>query len=174
MQPRFALPAMVVLCALAAAWCFAGAGEIVELKTYPLDNMEGLVTQSDVAIDKEISSDGKGSLKVTAGEPKTVRLFEVNDLGVDDARLIYRARLRTENVKGKVYLEMWCRFPGKGEFFSKGLAHTLTGTTGWATEEIPFFLEKGQKPDNVKLNLVIDGTGTAWIDDIKLLKAPLK
>jgi hypothetical protein len=36
------------------------------------------------------------------------------------------------------------------------------------------FLKKGQNPDNVKLNLVIDGKGIAWIDDIWLLKAPLK
>jgi hypothetical protein len=174
MRPRLTLPAVVGLCTLVAVLCFAATGEIMELKSYPVDDTAGLITLNDVAIDKDISSDGKGSLKVTAAAPRTVRLYEVNDLNVDDARLIYRAHLRTENVNGKVYLEMWCRVSGKGEFFSRGLARTLTGTTGWTTEEIPFFLEKGQTADNVKLNLVIDGTGTAWIDDIKLLKAPLK
>ncbi|MCH7556135.1 MAG: hypothetical protein IIB56_01620 [Planctomycetes bacterium] len=49
----------------------------------------------------------------------------------------------------------------------------LTGTTDWTTEKIPFLLKKGQNPDNVKLNLVIDGKGTVWIDDIRLLKGPL-
>jgi hypothetical protein len=44
----------------------------------------------------------------------------------------------------------------------------------WTMEEIPFFLKKGKNPDNVKLNLVFDGTGTAWIDDIRLLKGPLQ
>jgi hypothetical protein len=34
--------------------------------------------------------------------------------------------------------------------------------------------QKGQKPDKVVLNLVINGTGTVWIDDIVLSKAPLK
>jgi hypothetical protein len=31
----------------------------------------------------------------------------------------------------------------------------------------------GENPDNVKLNFVVNGTGTIWIDDIRLLKGPL-
>lgn len=38
---------------------------------------------------------------------------------------------------------------------------------------MPFFLQKGENPDNVKLNLVIEGKGTVWIDDIHLYKGPL-
>jgi hypothetical protein len=108
-----------------------------------------------------------------AAKPTVVRLFEIDDIHVENATLIYRAKLKTENVDGKVYLEMWCRFPGKGEFFSRGLATPLTGTTDWTTEETPFILKKGEKPDYVKLNLVIDGTGTVWIDAISLLRAPI-
>jgi hypothetical protein len=63
---------------------------------------------------------------------------------------------------------MWCSFGGKGEFFSKGLANPLTGTTSWTTQEITFGLKRGENPENVKLNLVIDGKGTVWIDDIRL------
>jgi hypothetical protein len=136
--------------------------------------MEEIITQSGVQIDKAVSSDGKGSLRITATEPTVVRLFEVGDIDVANARLIYQAKVRTENVEGKVYLEMWCHFPGKGEFFSRGLQTPLTGTTEWTTEETPFFLQKGENPDNVKLNLIIEGKGTAWIDDIRLLKGPLK
>ena len=110
---------------------------------------------------------------MTATEPTVVRLFELGDLDVENARLIYQAKLRTEGVEGKVYLEMWCHFPGKGEFFSRGLQTPLTGTTDWVTKEIPFFLKKGENPDNVKLNLVLDGKGTIWIDEIKLLKGSL-
>jgi len=36
------------------------------------------------------------------------------------------------------------------------------------------FFKKGENPDNVTLNLVINGKGTVWIDDIHLIKAPLK
>jgi hypothetical protein len=101
-------------------------------------------------------------------------LYETGDIDAENTRLIYQAKVRTQDVKGQVYLEMWCVIPGKGEFFSRGLQAPLTGTTEWTSVETPFFLEAGQNPDNVKLNLVIDGTGTAWIDDVRLVKGPLQ
>ena len=153
--------------------CSKSPKHVVELKRFPIDSMEGIISRGDVRVDKDISSDGNGSLIITSTKPTVVRLFEIGDIDIENARLIYQARLRTYNVEGKVYLEMWCHFPGKGEFFSRGLQTPLTGTTEWTTEETPFFLKKGENPDNVKLNLVIDGKGTAWIDDIRLLKAPL-
>lgn len=150
------------------------AAQEVELKHYPLDTMEGVISQSDVSVDKAAAPESKGALKVVTDKPVVVRLFETGNLDLEDARLIYRARLRTEDLKGQAFLEMWCHFPGKGEFFSRGLQNPLSGTTGWTTEEIPFFLQKGQKPDNVKLNLVVNGKGTVWIQDARLLKAPLQ
>lgn len=147
--------------------------ETTVLKSYPLDDTDGLITQSGVAIDKQISNDGNGSLRVEATETTTVRLLETGDIDIENAWLVYQAKLRTQNVKGQVYLEMWCHFPGKGEFFSKGLLTPLTGTTAWTTAETPFFLKEGENPDNIRLNLVIDGKGTAWIDEIRLLKGTL-
>jgi hypothetical protein len=159
---------------LAIAGCSKPSSEVTELQYFPVDSINGIIMQEGVQIDEQISSDGSGSLRITATEPTVVRLFEIGDLDIENAALIYQAQVRTEDVVGKVYLEMWCSFPGKGEFFSRGLQTPLTGTTDWRTEETPFFLQKGENPDNVKLNLVIDGTGTAWIDDIRLLKAPLE
>jgi len=147
--------------------------EATELSQFALDNTDGLITQSGVIIDKQISSDGNGSLRIGAMEPTTIRLFETGDIDIENTRLIYQAKVRTENVEGQVYLEMWCHFPDKGEFFSRGLMTPLTGTTDWTTQETPFLLKKGENPDNVKLNLLIDGKGTVWVDDIRLLKAPL-
>lgn len=153
--------------------CVSPALEPTELQHFPLDNLKGLISRSDVRINPEISADGNGSLQITAAGPTTIRLFELGDLDIENASLIYRARVRTENMEGRVYLEMLCHFPGKGEFFSRDLQTPITGTTEWATEETPFFLQKGENPDNVKLNLVIEGAGTAWIDDIHVLKGPL-
>ncbi len=65
---------------------------------------------------------------------------------------------------------MWCKFEGKGEYFSKGFNQALSGTNDWVTREIPFFLKKGQRPDAVKLNIVIEGKGKVWVRDIELLK----
>lgn len=158
-----------------AAMSPPGEIAVIELRHFVLDDTEGLITQSGVSIDKQISSDGNGSLRIDATEATTIRLFETGDIDVESARLIYQAKLRTENVVNLVYLEMWCHFPGEGEFFSRGLTQQkpLTGTTDWTTEEVPFLLREEQNPDNVKLNLVIAGKGTVWIDDIRLLKAPL-
>ena len=137
--------------------CSKPSQDVMELKRFPVDSLEGIITQSGVQFDKEVSSDGKGSLKIIATEPTVVRLFELGDIDVENARLIYQAKVRTEGVEGQVFLEMWCHFPGKGEYFSRGLQTPLTGTTNWTTEETPFFLKKGENPDNVKLNLVING-----------------
>jgi hypothetical protein len=165
--------AFVFIMAVLAAACSQGPGQPEEIGRFPIDDMEGLITRSGVQIDKEITSDGSGSLLVTANEPVTVKLYETGDINLEDAQLIYRARLRTEDVAGQVYLEMWCSFPGMGEFFSRALQSPLSGTMDWSTQETPFFLQKGQNPDNVKMNLVIDGKGKVWIDDIRLLMAPL-
>jgi len=148
--------------------------QVAELRKYPVDELDGIISRTGIAVDKEISSDGKGSLRIIAAEPTVVRLFETGDIDTENARLIYQARARTEGVQGKVYLEMWCHFPGKGEFFSRGLDSPLTGTTEWTTLETPFFLQKGENPDNVKLNIVIEGKGTAWIDDVLLIQGPLQ
>jgi hypothetical protein len=66
---------------------------------------------------------------------------------------------------------MWCAFPGAGEFFSRALHAPLTGTTEWTTQETPFFLKKGEVPNLVRLNLVITGAGTVWIDDLTLARS---
>ncbi len=165
---------VLVVMIFVAGGCSKQSNKATVLKRFPIDNMNEIITQSGVDIVKDVSSDGNGSLRVIAKEPSIVRLLDVNDVDIEDARLIYQAKVRTKDVEGQVYLEMWCHFPGKGEFFSRGLDSPLTGTTNWATLQIPFFLKKGEKPDYVKLNIVINGTGTVWIDDVRLLKAPLQ
>ena len=167
---------LIVVCmgvSLMAA-CTKPSQDVIELKRFSLDTMAGIITRSGVEIDPNIYSGGSGSLKASTTEPTTILLFELDDIDVEDARLIYVARVRTENVEGQVYLEMWCHFPGRGEFFSRGLQNPLQGTTEWTTVETPFMLQKGQNPDRVKLNLVIDGKGTAWIDDVRLIQGPLQ
>jgi hypothetical protein len=137
----------------------------------PISDLSGVLTRSGVELDTEITSDGNGSIKIIAGSPTTVRLFEVGGIDVDDSRLVYRARLRTEGVQGQVYLEMWCRLPGEGEFFSRALHSPISGSTEWVSQETPFFLEKGQKPDLIRLNVVIDGSGTVWVDEVVLARS---
>ena len=113
-----------------------------------------------------------GSWVVSCTQTQTFRLFEVSDPGVQNRTLIYRAKMKTEGLAGRAYLEMWCRFPGKGEFFSRGLDNVVSGSNDWATYETPFFLKAGEQPDLVKLNLVVEGAGKVFIKDIELLSSP--
>ena len=148
---------------------------LVGLKAYPLDSTTRVITQDGVEFD-EISTDGNGSLRIKndSSEKKVIRLFETGPFDIENCMLIYSAKIRAEKLYGKTYLEMWCDIPGKGEFFSRGIEQPVTGTTVvWKSVQTPFRLEKGQMPSNVKLNLVIEGTGTVWIDDVKLLSSPL-
>ena len=144
----------------------------VELARFPIETLAEVLTTTGVALDLQTTSDGNGALRVTTEGPTTVRLFETGDLDVENARLIYQARLRTEGLEGRAYLEMWCQFDGRGEYFSRDVETPVTGSAAWGTEETPFFLRDGENPDNVKLNLVVEGAGTVWIDDVRLLVDP--
>ncbi len=110
---------------------------------------------------------------VDSKEEQTIRLFEVQKPQAEQCLLTYRAKLKTDGLTGRSFLEMWCRLPGRGEFFSKGLNQAVTGTTDWASYEIPFYLKKGQRPDLINLNLVIEGRGKVWLKDVQLLKTPM-
>jgi hypothetical protein len=148
--------------------------EETELRSFPLDTTEGIKSQDSVAIDRQISSDGNGSIRVEATGGLLISMFDTGNIDVENARLIYRARLRTENVQGRVYISMTCFFPRGERYSSRALAMPLTGTTDWTTQETFFLLKKGEKPDNVSINLIIEGSdsGTVWIDDIRLLAGP--
>jgi hypothetical protein len=92
---------------------------------------------------------------------------------VENVKLVYQAKLRCENLKGTAFLEMWCHV-GDGQYFSRGMNSVVTGTTNWKTLQTPFFLQAGQKATNVTLNVVINGNGTVWVDDVRLLEEPLR
>jgi hypothetical protein len=174
MSSTLRCPALLFSLVLAlASGCSPASGSEEILAEFPIDSIDEVITRSGVTIDSEISADGSGSLRVEATEPTTVRIVEIEDPSVENARLIYRARLRSEGLVGKAYLEMWCIFPGLGEFFSRALHSPLSGTNEWTSQETPFFLKQGQDPSTVKLNLVVEGKGTVWIDQIVLAKGPL-
>jgi hypothetical protein len=69
-----------------------------------------------------------------------VPLFEVTDVSIENATLIYQASLASEKLDGRAFLEMWVRLPGRGEFFSRGSDRTITGTTSWTSIHASFSL----------------------------------
>ena len=141
-----------------------------ELKHLPIDDLNGIIAQSGIQLDKTISSDGNGSIKIETAGPVVIQLYNINDVHVDDTQLIYEAKIKSESLSGQAYLEMWCVFKDKGEYFSRGFDSAIAGTTDWQTIKTVFLLRKNEMPDQIKLNVVVNGVGTIWIDDIRLSK----
>jgi hypothetical protein len=142
-----------------------------ELGRLALDDALSLGTT--VSTDQKVSQDGNGSIRITTLWPTTICLGEVHGLNAENAQIIYRARVRSEKLEGTAFLEMWCHV-GKGQYFSRGMNSTVSGTMDWRILQAPFFLKPGQRTKKVTLNIVINGKGTVWVDDVHLLKEPLK
>jgi hypothetical protein len=113
-------------------------------------------------------------LLVAATEADTLRLFEVPIKNREQCQLAYRFRIKTDALKASVYPEMWCRIPGIGECFSRGLNSKVRGTNDWMSVEIPFYLQAGQQPDLLKLNLVFEGSGHVRLKEIEVAATPLE
>ena len=163
--------AMLVFLAACGGGGGNSSGEI--MKRFPVDSATEVLARKNVSTDSNISHDGKGSLRIDVKGTQTLPLYRLGDIDIEEAFLVYQASLRTENLDGEVFLEMICFFQGKGEFFSRNFESALSGTTDWTVRSTPFKLLAGQNPDVVELNIYVSGSGTVWIDDIKLLKRPM-
>ena len=141
-----------------------------ELKKINLDDASTIGTT--IQTDTRLKAEGNGSIKITAQWPTTICLGEVTGLDVENAKLLYRAKVKSD-LDGSAFLEMWAHVGG-GQYFSRGMNDVVTEKTDWKVIQTLFFFQKGQRPDKVTLNLVINGKGTVWIDDIVLGKEPLK
>ncbi|MDD3642985.1 MAG: hypothetical protein PHQ19_05955 [Candidatus Krumholzibacteria bacterium] len=167
-----ALAAIAVVSAVSCGGGVGGGG--TEIRRIGLDGIADVITKNGVAFDGDVTVDGRGSIRVAVDGPATIRLAQLADIDLEDAFLVYQASLRTERLEGETYLEMFCVFDGRGEYYSRGLDHALSGTNDWRTVSTPFRLRAGENPDAVKLNLFVNGAGTVWIDDIRLLRRPLR
>ena len=136
----------------------------------PLRNLKS----ADAIINQESVTLIDDFLVVEMAQEGSVRLYEMHEPEVDNCILTYRAELKTEDALGRVFLTMWCRFPGRGEFHSKGIHHALKGVKDWASYETPYFLKPGQTPDLIKLNLESEGRCKVWFRNPELLFTPLK
>jgi len=141
-----------------------------DLKKLSLDDASiiGTIIQTD----SKVKTEGKGSIRITTQGPTTVCLGEVAGLDIENAMLIYKAKAKSK-LDGVAFLEMWVHVGG-GQYFSRGMNDPIKGKSDWKSIQTPFMFQKGQKPDKVTLNLVINGKGIVWIDDVVLSKAPLK
>jgi hypothetical protein len=141
-----------------------------DLTQLSLDDASGLGTT--IQNDTDLKTEGRASIRITTLHPTTICLGEVTGLDIENARLIFKASVKSE-LNGAAYLEMWVHVGG-GQYFSRGMNDSVEGKTDWKSIRTPFLFQKGQTPEKVTLNLVVNGKGTVWIDDVVLSKAPLE
>ena len=156
----------VFICLLMLAYTPSFAADLIKLNLDDVSSL-GLTIESD----SQIKVEGKGSIKITTRHPTTVCLGEVTGLDLENSALNYSARVKSQ-LNGSALLEMWVQVGG-GRFFSRGLNSTIKGNSDWQLIQTPFIFQKGQNPDRITLNLIINGTGTVWIDDVVLSKSAL-
>ncbi len=146
----------------------------------PISNTSEIITQTNVEIDTETSVDDTGSLLINASKPLTVELFELDQEDFGNKRLTYRAQIRSENLiasedsRGISYLELLAKFPDGQELVSRGPRVPISGTTDWRGAETVLYIDKGDSPQSVKLNLIVEGQGKVWLDNVKLEAIPLR
>lgn len=169
---RVALVALLAVLALVAGCSGKKAEPPSDEAAFPADNLDGVVSSDLVVFDPAVSADGKGSLKITVEQPTTIRLYEVPLPKVENSTMTYKAKVKTQDFGGDAYLQMLVHFPSGGEMEAQNYNKATGGTTDWVAMEVPFSVRKGQKPDVVRLNLILNGAGTVWVDDVHLHKIP--
>ena len=160
--------ALKIMIAIGIALLLSGPPALAEdLIKLGLDDISSLGLK--IESDSEVKAEGTGSIKITTLHPTTICLGEITGLVSENATLIYRARVKS-HLEGEALLEMWVQV-GSGRYFSRGLNSTIEGNSDWQIIQTPFVFQKGQNPGRITLNLMINGTGTVWIDDIVLSKS---
>ena len=160
----------ITLSVFAMLVLIASSAYALDLKRLGLDNVSAIGTT--IQTDAQVKAEGKASIKITTQWPTTICLGEVAGLNIENAKLVYKARVKSD-LEGTAFLELWAHVGG-GQYFSRGMDDVVSQKTDWKIIQTPFLFQKGQRPDKVTLNLVINGKGTVWIDDIVLSREPLK
>ncbi len=168
---RRAALALAALASCALSACDIGPHQLADMALYAdgLDSVRSIAPQPGLSFDPSDSTDGRGSFRIDASGDRSV--LQIADVPLDAPKLprfSYRAKLRGENLAGRAYLEMWITVKDEGEFFSRALHAPLSGTSEWSTYETSFFLEEDQVPTRAKLNVVVEGAGSVWVDAVTL------
>lgn len=147
----------------------------VQIAHYPL-NADAVPTGADAVFDPVVSQDGGGSLRVVTGEEGgRLRLYRLDDVDPVKGALLYTGFLKSQDLGGSAYFELWCH-PAEGNpAFVRGVPTRVAGTSDWKPQEVSFsHPETCSDPSSVELNVVIHGAGTVWIDNLRLWDVPVE
>jgi hypothetical protein len=147
----------------------------VEIAHYPL-NGDAVPAGADAVFDRDVSQDGGGSLRVETGEEGgRLRLYRIDDLGPVEGALLFTGFLKSQDLRGTGFFELWCHPVEGNPAFVRGLPRRVAGTSDWKPQELSFSQPaRCSNPTAVELNVVIQGAGTVWIDNLRLWDVPLE
>ncbi|MGH0031883.1 MAG: hypothetical protein ACQGVC_19005 [Myxococcota bacterium] len=147
--------------------------EVTEIARFAIDGSDALsrdLSRVDATFDPQVSSDADGSLRIDAPDRLFVELATVEGGGQDLSfrELLYEAKLKTEDVTGPVFLVMDAGIHGGMPVV--GRENALTGTHDWTTLRVAAGNPQDTRLDYpTTLQLEIGGSGTVWIDDVRLV-----
>ncbi len=157
-------------------WMLFASTEVhdTQIAHFALDALPASVERDSrvkAEFDAEVSSDGRGSVRIDAESPTFVELAQVQGAGEDLSfrQLVYQAKVKTEEASGPVFLVMQA---GIEEVAMPvvGLERAITGTQDWTPIEIVAGNPKDTYHKGVTtLQLEVRGTGTVWVDDLRLV-----
>jgi len=132
----------VVVGAVAVTLLVQCPAQAQELKKISLDDVSalGLSVQADAGIKTE----GSASIRITTAWPTTVCLGEVSGLDVENAQLVFKAKVKTD-LEGDAFLEMWVQVGG-GNYFSKGMNDPAKGKSDGRPSKPNFNSRKARSP----------------------------
>jgi len=109
-------------------------------------------------------------------QPLTINILTIENPDVRGPAYAILGQVRTTDVEGRGYLEMWNHFPSGGAFFSRTLGDSgpmecLTGTSNWRDFTLPFLIgDKPMEPERLVINVVLPSRGTVDLGPLRLVQ----
>lgn len=157
-------------CLIALLAGFALTAWAVDLGTFSCDSLTQVKTL--VSVDKNVKAGGEGAIKVEAAQGAMVTIADQKNLAIKkDNTLWCILKVKCSGVKQRAYFEMWCDVGNGQRAFSKGLDQPLQGDTDWREIHLPMMVNGDFLVNRALVNVVVEGPGTVWVDQIKFAKA---
>ncbi|HSI63669.1 MAG TPA: hypothetical protein VLE43_11140 [Candidatus Saccharimonadia bacterium] len=140
------------------------------LGSFPCDDLKQVKTK--ITHDVTASADGNGSIKVEAVQNALVTIADQSGLSVKEGHTLWcTIKVKCAGVKQRAYLEMWCEVAEGRRAFSKGLDQPLQGDSDWKEIRLPMMVNGDFTVSRALVNVVIEGPGTVWVDQVTFAKA---
>ncbi len=118
-----------------------------------------------------VTADGEPGIKLTYSDTQRISLTlaEMPGNGLDDTRILYRAKVSSTDLDAPAYLELYAVVGGEA-YFSRALHEEFTGTMSARPSSTPFFLQKGQVLETARLGVRFEGPGSITLSGIQLVE----